>query len=42
LARGTHVPDLQMNFQWMAGLAVLLVASLVAGGLMLWRKTGFY
>jgi len=42
LLRGTHVPALRMNFRWMAGLALLLLASLAAGGGMLWRKTRFY
>jgi hypothetical protein len=42
LLRGTHIPNLKMNFHWMFSLVVLLVLSLVAGAGMLWRKTRFY
>jgi len=42
LLRGTHIPDLKMNFHWMFALAVLLVLSLAVGAGMLWRKTRFY
>jgi hypothetical protein len=35
------VPPLAMNFKWVAVLAAVLVLSVVAGGLSLWRRTRF-
>jgi uncharacterized membrane protein YhaH (DUF805 family) len=35
------VPPLAMDFKWVGVLAVVLVLSLVAGGLSLWRRTRF-
>jgi drug/metabolite transporter (DMT)-like permease len=42
LLRGTRVPVLKMNFNWMIGLVGLLLVSIIVGGGMLWRKTKFY
>src|SRR6266436_6373253 len=43
LALGLHavVPPLAMDFKWVAILGVVLVLSLIAGGLSLWRRTRF-
>jgi glucose uptake protein GlcU len=35
------VPPLAMNMGWVAGLAAVLVVSLIAGGWSLWRRTRF-
>jgi len=35
------VPPLAMDFKWVAILGVVLVLSLIAGGLSLWRRTRF-
>jgi glucose uptake protein GlcU len=35
------VPPLAMNFAWVIALSVVLLASVTAGGLMLWRRTRF-
>jgi drug/metabolite transporter (DMT)-like permease len=35
------VPPLAMNLKWVAGLAVVLVSSLIAGGWSLWHRTRF-
>jgi hypothetical protein len=35
------VPPLVMDLKWVAILGVVLVLSLVAGGLSLWRRTRF-
>jgi hypothetical protein len=35
------VPPLAMNLNWVAVLGVVLVLSLIAGGLSLWRRTRF-
>jgi hypothetical protein len=35
------VPPLSMNLKWIAGLVVVLVSSLIAGGWSLWRRTRF-
>jgi hypothetical protein len=35
------VPPLAMNFKWVAGLVVVLLSSLIAGGWSLWRRTRF-
>jgi hypothetical protein len=35
------VPPLTMDLKWVAVLSVVLVLSLVAGGLSLWRRTRF-
>src|SRR5882762_1843187 len=35
------VPPLAMDFKWVATLGVVLVLSLIAGGLSLWRRTRF-
>jgi hypothetical protein len=35
------VPPLTMNLKWVAILGVVLVLSLIAGGLSLWRRTRF-
>ena len=35
------VPPLTMNLKWVGVLGVVLVLSLVAGGLSLWRRTRF-
>jgi hypothetical protein len=36
-----HVPALQMSFGWIAVLSVILVVSLVVGGVTLWLRTDF-
>jgi drug/metabolite transporter (DMT)-like permease len=41
LAEVAHVPDLHLNFGWIAVLSVILVGSLVVGGVTLWRRTDF-
>jgi hypothetical protein len=43
LALGLHavVPPLAMNLKWIAALGVVLVLSLIAGCLSLWRRTRF-
>jgi drug/metabolite transporter (DMT)-like permease len=41
LARMAHVPALQMSFGWIAVLSVILVVSLVVGGVTLWLRTDF-
>lgn len=35
------VPPLPMNLKWVAALGILMVMSLAAGGLSLWRRTRF-
>jgi hypothetical protein len=35
------VPPLAMNLKWVAALGAVLVLSLIAGGLSLWRRTRF-
>jgi hypothetical protein len=35
------VPPLEMNTRWVAGLACVLIVSLIAGGWSLWRRTRF-
>jgi glucose uptake protein GlcU len=37
-----HVPPLAMDLRWAVVLGVVLILSLVAGGLCLWRRTAFY
>jgi hypothetical protein len=37
-----HVPPLAMDLRWAVGLGLVLILSLVAGGVCLWRRTGFY
>ncbi len=41
LGMHAEVPPLAMNLRWVAVLAVALVASVVAGGWSLWRRTRF-
>ena len=41
LGMQAHVPTLHMRFGWMAALAVILLLSLIVGGVSLWRRTDF-
>ena len=41
LGTQAHVPALHMHFGWMALLAVILVLSLIVGGVSLWHRTDF-
>jgi drug/metabolite transporter (DMT)-like permease len=41
LGAQAHVPALPMRFGWMAVLVVILLLSLVVGGVSLWRRTDF-
>ena len=41
LAEMAHVPDLHLSFGWIAVLGVILLGSLVVGGVTLWRRTDF-
>jgi hypothetical protein len=42
LLRGTHIPALAMNMQWLAALGAILIATLMAAGYLLWKWTRFY
>ena len=37
-----HLPPLAMDFRWAAALGLVLILSLIAGGVCLWRRTAFY
>jgi hypothetical protein len=41
LAIGTTRPPLQMNLTWIVVLGSIMLASLLAGGWLLWKKTRF-
>jgi hypothetical protein len=41
LGAHAHIPTLRMNYAWMLALGCLLLLSLVAGSVALWRRTSF-
>ena len=41
LGKHAHIPALRMNYAWMLALGCLLLLSLVAGTIALWRRTSF-
>jgi len=41
LGKHAHIPALHMNYAWMLALGCLLLLSLIAGTIALWRRTSF-